>query len=417
MKQQVFSRDFTLVVIGQIISLFGNAILHFALPLYLLRETGSSALFGVVTACSFLPMVILSPVGGAVADRVNKRSMMAGLDFFTAGLILMYTLIWGLAPLVPVTVVCLMLLYGIAGAYQPSVQASVPLLLPQESLNTGNAVINMVQTLANLLGPILGGILLSAWGLRPILWISILCFFASAVMELFIRIPHVKQPRTSGVFSTVWADLRESAQYIRRKKPVFLRVTLLLSAFNLILSAAMIVGIPVLVVNILKMSDASLGLTQGAMGLGGLLGGVLGGTLGNRLRPRHGAALLLICSGTLAVMGLVLFPGIPPALSYWTITVFSMLMMAAASLFSILLLSAIQSQVAPHLLGKVIACVQAAANCASPLGQAGYGVLFEHLPPCPILLGAALLSALIGLRSIQIFQALGHGSGPISHHL
>ncbi len=81
MKQQVFSRDFTLVVIGQIISLFGNAILHFALPLYLLRETGSSALFGVVTACSFLPMVILSPVGGAVADRVNKRSMMAGLFY------------------------------------------------------------------------------------------------------------------------------------------------------------------------------------------------------------------------------------------------------------------------------------------------------------------------------------------------
>lgn len=113
MKQQVFSRDFPLVVIGQIISMFGNAILHFALPLYLLRETGSSALFGAVTACSFLPMVILSPIGGAVADRVNKRSMMAGLDFFTAGLILMYALVRGLAPLVPVTVVCLMLLYAV----------------------------------------------------------------------------------------------------------------------------------------------------------------------------------------------------------------------------------------------------------------------------------------------------------------
>ena len=113
MKQQVFSRDFTLVVIGQIISLFGNAILHFALPLYLLRETGSSALFGVVTACSFLPMVILSPIGGAVAGRVNKRSMMAGLDFFTAGLILMYALVRGIAPLVPVTVAYLMLLYAV----------------------------------------------------------------------------------------------------------------------------------------------------------------------------------------------------------------------------------------------------------------------------------------------------------------
>ena len=51
-KSALFTRDFTLVVIGQIISLFGNAILHFALPLYLLRETGSITLFGAVNACS-----------------------------------------------------------------------------------------------------------------------------------------------------------------------------------------------------------------------------------------------------------------------------------------------------------------------------------------------------------------------------
>ena len=75
MQTKLFRRDFTLVVIGQIISLFGNAILRFALPLYLLRETGSSTLFGVVTACSFAPMVILSMVGGVLADRVNKRDI------------------------------------------------------------------------------------------------------------------------------------------------------------------------------------------------------------------------------------------------------------------------------------------------------------------------------------------------------
>lgn len=84
MQTKLFRRDFTLVVIGQIISLFGNAILRFALPLYLLRETGSSTLFGVVTACSFAPMVILSMVGGVLADRVNKRDIMVGLDFSTA---------------------------------------------------------------------------------------------------------------------------------------------------------------------------------------------------------------------------------------------------------------------------------------------------------------------------------------------
>lgn len=76
MKRNLFSRDFVLVIIGQIISLFGNATIRFALPLYLLNQTGSSMLYGAVTACAFLPAVLLSPVGGIVADRVNKRNIM-----------------------------------------------------------------------------------------------------------------------------------------------------------------------------------------------------------------------------------------------------------------------------------------------------------------------------------------------------
>ncbi|MDD3368175.1 MAG: hypothetical protein PHP50_04690 [Lachnospiraceae bacterium] len=57
-----------MVVIGQIISLFENAVLRFALPLYLLNQTHSAALFGMVSACSFIPMIMLPPIGGIVAD-------------------------------------------------------------------------------------------------------------------------------------------------------------------------------------------------------------------------------------------------------------------------------------------------------------------------------------------------------------
>ena len=76
MNQKLFSKDFILVVVGQIISLFGNATIRFALPLYLLNLTGSSALYGTVTACAFIPAILLSPVGGIVADRINKRNIM-----------------------------------------------------------------------------------------------------------------------------------------------------------------------------------------------------------------------------------------------------------------------------------------------------------------------------------------------------
>ena len=405
-KSALFTRDFTLVVIGQIISLFGNAILHFALPLYLLRETGSITLFGAVNACSFLPMILMGPIGGTAADRVHKGRIMVVLDFLTAGLTVAYTLLWGKAPLVPLVIVTLMLLYAIAGAYQPAVQASLPLLLSPERLTQGNAVINMVATLANLLGPALGGVIFGLWGLGPILTIGGICFFSSAVMELFIRVPHERRPRDTGVLATVGKDLGESWRYISQERPVFLSVTLVLSAFNLILSAVMIVGIPAIVAQVLGMSDAYLGLTQAAMGFGGLLGGMLAGVLGTKLKPRHGSVCLLACAGMAGVMGLAVLPGVPTAVSYWLITGIAMAVMAAAMLFTVVLLTLVQAQVPGQLLGKVIACIQAVANCASPLGQAAYGLLFDHLPPWTVLLAAAALSALVALRSKRVFCRL-----------
>lgn len=312
----------------------------------------------------------------------------------------------GESPLIPLIIGTLMLLYAIAGAYQPAVQASLPLLLPPERLTQGNAVINMVNTLANLLGPVLGGIIFGLWGLGPILAIGGVCFFCSAVMEIFIRIPHERRPRSEGVLATVAKDLGESWKYISKERPVFLSVTLVLAAFNLLMSAALIVGVPGLIAGVLGMSDAYLGLTQGAMGLGGLLGGMLAGVLGSRLKPRHGSQFLLLCSGMAGVMGLAMLPSVPEIASYWILTAMALTTMAAATLFTIVLLTLVQAQVPGQLLGKVIACIQAMANCASPLGQAAYGALFDSLPPWAVLLGAAALAALVALVSKQVFRQL-----------
>lgn len=197
--KKLFKRDFTMVVIGQIISLFGNAILRFALPLYLLRETNSSSLYGAVTACSFIPMVVLSLFGGVIADRKNKRNIMVVLDFSTAAVILIFSIALGKISLVPLMIAVLMILYGISGIYQPAVQASIPLITEKEMLMQGNAVINMVSTLASLLGPIIGGVLFGAFGIMPILFISTGCFVFSAIMEIFIHIPFEKIP-TEKVF-------------------------------------------------------------------------------------------------------------------------------------------------------------------------------------------------------------------------
>ncbi len=407
----LFRRDFTLVVVGQIVSLFGSAILRFALPLYLLRQTGSPALFGAVGAAAFIPAVLCAPIGGVAADRVNKRNIMVLLDFSTAGLILLFTLLLGRAPLVPLAAVCLMLLYGAAGAYQPAVQASIPLLADPERLTSANAVINMVDTLAALLGPVIGGALFGAFGLRPILWVGTVCFFLSAVMELFIHIPHSSRAAAGGVLSTVRRDLGESWRFIRRERPVFLSVMLVLALFNLVLSAALVVGIPVAVIQTLGMSDSRLGVTQGAMGLGGLFGGAVTALLGARLRLRRGGVVLLAASLTAAGMGAALLPGVPPALGWWVVTAMSFAVMVLSTLLVVVLSAAVQRGTPPALLGKVMAFIMAVTNCASPLGQAVYGALFENCPAWAVLAGAAVAAALTAAWSRRVFSALEAEAG------
>ena len=68
MNSRLFQRDFTIMILGQIISLFGNAILRFSLSLYVLEVTGSAAVFGTILAVSMIPTVLLSPFGGPSSE-------------------------------------------------------------------------------------------------------------------------------------------------------------------------------------------------------------------------------------------------------------------------------------------------------------------------------------------------------------
>lgn len=397
-----------MVVIGQIISLFGNAILRFALPLYLLRETDSSSLFGVVTACAFIPMVIFSLFGGIIADRKNKRNIMVALDFTTATVILIFSFALGKVLLIPLMIAVLMILYGISGIYQPAVQASIPLITEKQFLMQGNAVINMVSTLTGLLGPIIGGVLFGAFGIMPILFISISCFAFSAVMEVFIHIPFEKNTDGKSVFGAVGSDLSDSFKFIKYEKPIFLSILEILALFNLILTAMMLVGIPVIVVQILGMSDTALGITQGAMGLGGLAGGIITGAAAEKIRPKNGYIFLIICSLAAFVMGISVFEAVPKNIGYFIITAISFSAMCASTMFSVSMMTAAQQQTPPNLLGKIMAVIIAVSSCSQPVGQALYGVLFDVFADKPylIMIGAATLAMAVSLYSKKVFAVL-----------
>ncbi len=380
---KLWNRDFLMVVLGQIISLFGNAILRFAMPLYLLNETGSAALFGIVSAVAFIPMIVLVPIGGIIADRINKRNIMVILDFSTAALILGFTLMLGRVSAVGLILVTMIILYGIQGTYQPSVQASIPALLASEHIMQGNAVINLVSSVAGLIGPVIGGALFGFFGIMPILYISIVCFIISAVMEIFIHIPFEKKEAEGNIFEIGFGDLKESFHFMRYEQPLILKLSFVIAALNLIMSALVIIGLPVIVTQLLafdtETANQLYGYAQGAIAAGSLAGGLLAGVLSKKLKARNSYRTLIFDALTLVPIGIALAMPMPAMTAYVIVVISCLLMMVLAALFSIQMMSYLQMIVPGHIIGKVISAAMCIGMCASPLGQAIYGGLFEAL--------------------------------------
>lgn len=287
MKPTGFSKDFILVVTGQIISIFGNQIIRYALPLYLLNQTASSALFGTISALAFIPMLLLYPIGGILADRLNKKHIMVILDLYTAILIFLFYTLEGRVDIVPLIGITMMILYGIQGAYQPAVQAIIPVLVKPEYLIQGNSVVNTVTSLSGMMGPVIGGILYSIFGLTPVLYVSTGCYFISAIMEMFIRIPYEKQQAKGNIFITGFSDLKESFHFMFNETPVLWKVSLLCSAMGLFLTSLMLIAVPVLITQRMGFepdtANRLYGYTQGVIAAGAILGGVIAGIFSKKI--------------------------------------------------------------------------------------------------------------------------------------
>ncbi|MCR1950674.1 MFS transporter [Clostridium sp. DSM 100503] len=186
------NKNFIIIVIGQIISLFGNAIQRFSMSLYLLEFTGSTAAFANILAISTIPYILFAPIAGTLSDRVNKKKIMVYLDFFCSALIGGYALILlnGRDHEVIVAVVMFMLSICFT-LYGPAVTASIPQIVEEDKLTSANGVINQVGSIVNFAGPILAGVLYGVVGIKAIVIINAISFFVSAIMELFLDIPDV----------------------------------------------------------------------------------------------------------------------------------------------------------------------------------------------------------------------------------
>ena len=376
-KEKLFTRNFTLLILGQVSSLTGNYTLKFALSMYVLEQTDSAAVFAGMLSAALLPTVLLSPFGGILADRANRKHIMVALDALSGLSVLAAGLLLPLGRELWVIGALLVLLSVLAAFESPTVQACVPQMVSPQNLVQGNAVVSQVSAVTSLVTPFLGSLFYTAFGIGPVFAAAVVCFWLTALLECMIRLEYQKPPRTAGIGAIVREDLAVSAHFLRREQPDILKLLLLAALAGMFVSGTAVVGFPYLVRTVLGLSATYYGAAESTMGAAAILGSLCAGLLGKKLRVRDLSAIFLSFGLSLFPIGLSFLLPVGRMARYGVLLFFFCVCQLGVCIFSTYAITLIQQRTPKQLMGKVMSCVFTLSMCAQPVGQVVYGALFD----------------------------------------
>lgn len=376
-KEKLFTRNFTLLILGQVSSLTGNYTLKFALSMYVLEQTGSASIFAGMLSAALLPTVLLSPFGGILADRANRKHIMVALDALSGLSVLAAGLLLPLGRELWVIGALLVLLSVLAAFESPTVQACVPQMVSPQNLVQGNAVVSQVSAVTSLVTPFWGSLFYTAFGIGPVFAAAVVCFWLTALLECMIRLEYQKPPRTAGIGAIVREDLAVSVHFLRREQPDILKLLLLAALAGMFVSGTAVVGFPYLVRMVLGLSATYYGAAESAMGAAAILGSLCAGLLGKKLRVRDMAAIFLSFGLSLFPIGFSFLLPVGRMARYGVLLFFFCVCQLGVCIFSTYAITLIQQRTPEQLMGKVMSCVFTLSMCAQPVGQMVYGALFD----------------------------------------
>ncbi|MEX1004329.1 MAG: MFS transporter [Acidimicrobiia bacterium] len=361
-------RNFRLYFTGQVVSVSGTWMQRVAQSWLVLELTGSGAAVGGVTAFQFLPILFLAPMGGLVADRMDKRKVMfvtqtlAGSIAATLGVLVLTDLVqlwmvYGLA-----------LLLGLVGSFDNPVRSAFVMeMVGRSNLTNAIGLNSALVNIARIIGPAVGGILIVTVGIGACFLINAASYSALITALLLMRTHEnenpVREPRRRG-------QLREAWRYIR-SEPV-LRVPLVMMGVVGLLAYEFEVILP-LFARFTFGGDADLfGTMFAAMGIGAVGGGLYTASRGER-RPRTLIAMTYVLGAAIGIAAVM------PEL--WMALVALVFVGATTTTFLTFGSSVLQLHSVPEMRGRVLAVRAVAVLGARPIGAPIVGWIGEHFGP------------------------------------
>ena len=347
---------------SQAASLFGSAVVQFALAWYLTKETGSATVLATALMVAMIPQIILGPFVGPLVDRWDRKKIMIFADLYVMLLTLVLVVLFYTDSVEIWHIYLIMIARAVGDTFQiPALGASIPMIVPGKNLVRANGLFQMLHNGIKVVGPPAGAFLMESLPMQGVLLVDIITAVIAVACLLPLAIP--RPPRTTlAVKPDYFGDIKQGFHYIWGRRGLVILICMMALLIFFVAPASSL--IPVLVNEHLEGDVLKLGWLTSASGIGGLLGGLLLGVWGGLSRRIHTAILgLMIMIPCRIGLGLT-----SPAIYYATTIPAMFFMGVGGSFFGAPSTAIMQSVVARDMQGRVFALYGSLVTAAFPLG-------------------------------------------------
>lgn len=215
MSKKLWNKDFILLLQGSTVSVIGDLMYSVAIGYWVYEKTGSSSLMGVMTSISMFVTMFLSPFAGSIIDKCNRKWVMVGMDLLQSAIMLTVGVLAYMDKLnVPGVLIAAFLAAMGSVFYSPAVSTLRIDIIPKDDMVRGQSVFSGVNSLVNMVGTALSGVMVAFLGVPFIVCLNGLSNLYSAVSELFIRVPKTIQQGTKVSVKNVLTDSKAAVKEI-----------------------------------------------------------------------------------------------------------------------------------------------------------------------------------------------------------
>ncbi|HLO03762.1 MAG TPA: MFS transporter [Symbiobacteriaceae bacterium] len=380
------NRTYLANLVGHSISIIGDGFHSVALGFWVLQATGSGTAMATIMAVKAIVSVLLGPIAGTVADRVDRRRLMMVMDI--ARLLLVGSMIPIIAlPKAPfLLLVIISALIAASGTFAgPAFSASMINIVGKERIGQASGLNQMIWTAAQIIGPLAGGLVYATWGAKLSFGIDSASYLVS-FLAVLAGGRFASPKRESAGPASFWGELKEGLMAIRGHG--LIRSTLVLAPVINLFGSALGVLIPVLAVKVWLVNAQQFGLLEGSAPVGFLLGAAFIMAMQAKLKRRG-----LWIGGGLAVAGLTI--AMVGNVGFYVALPISIASGIALAVVNVLFSIVLQQETPPELQGRVFGLLNAVAGAMGPIGMMLAGTLADAASP-------ALLTTLSGLGIVLV---------------